>query len=319
MSIIDKNRLDLSSPNRFIQFQLWRDCEIGCKFCQNLGLENQNSKIDNIQFAIDTIRHNPIIKEYNEIGIIGGELFGKQLRDEKVRSKFFELVKLIAGSEQFKKFYLGTALIFKDLIDLFLVLEIFREHGKLDKVLICTSYDTIYRFNENSHKLWTFNMRTIHDFYPSVQLHVEIILTEDFCQKVIKHQFNPREFKTGMNCHIDYIEPMVNIPNISIEEYNRRLPNFLPKRKTFLEFLKFGKEKGIIDFSTFLSPNLHSDLYFIEQNGKPYVFDGRRKNNDQLLKNYCEILERPYYYSRYADSDRKLIDDVKIYKESTEC
>lgn len=319
MSDIDKNRLDLSSPNRFVQFQLWRDCEIGCKFCQNRGLKNQNSKIDNIQFVIDTIKNNRIIKEYNEIGIIGGELFGKQLRDEKVRSKFFELVKLIAGSEQFKKFYLGTALIFKDLIDLFLVLEIFREHKKLDNVLICTSYDTIYRFNENGYKRWSFNMKAIHDFYPSVKLHVEIILTEDFCQKVIKHQFNPREFAIGMNCHIDYIEPMVNIPNISIEEYNKRLPNFLPRRKTFLEFLKFGKEHGIIDFENFLSPNLHSDLYFIEQNGKPYVFDGRRKNNDELLKNYCEILERPYYYSRYADVDRKLIDDVKIYKESTEC
>ena len=104
---INENDLDLTSNNRFVQFQLWRDCDIGCEFCHNKGVVNCNSKIDNIRITIDLIKNNPTVQKYNEIGLIGGELFGKQLKDPKVKKEFLKLIKLIVSIDSFEKVYIG--------------------------------------------------------------------------------------------------------------------------------------------------------------------------------------------------------------------
>ena len=315
--IINESDLDLSNSRRFVQFQLWRDCDIGCEFCHNRGIGNKNSKIDNIDFVIDLINNNPTIKKFNEIGIIGGELFGKQLNDSKTKSHFIKLIKTIVNSH-FEKVYIGTALLYKDLSSLLETLEIFNNANKIDNVLICTSYDTIYRFkNVNSERLWDTNMRALRYLYPTLKLHVETILTEDFCQRVINDSFNIREFEKEYDCRIDFIEPTINLPNITIDEFNNRLPSFLPKRKTFLTFMRKCKETiSDFDWDGFLNPNLHSDLYFVEFNGKPFVFDGRRKKGDLLSEEFNVLLNRSFHYSRYSDVDKKLVDDALIFKES---
>lgn len=62
-------------------------------------------------------------------------------------------------------------------------------------ILICTSYDTIARFlTPKKLENWKTNMQWLHEKYPEIKVHTEIILTEDFMQKVLSGKFDIEKF-----------------------------------------------------------------------------------------------------------------------------
>ena len=317
---INKENLSLEDKNRFVQFQIWRDCPVGCEFCYNKNITPTVSKIENLKWIESLIENEPIVNEYNEIGLIGGETFSKELSDRSVREEFYGLIQLIISKMKegkVEKLYLTTSLIFKDNWNLLEVLEKFKEENLENKILICTSYDTKYRFkNENSLKFWENNILEIHRQYTKVPIHVETIITQDFCEKVLRGEFSITHFREKYDVHVDYIEASINDNSKTLEEFNRKLPGFLPERKTFFRFLDFVRLNNLVDWDSFFNYNLHSDLMFIEHKGERLVFDGRRKGNERLLKWYAtERLGRSLYTACYSDNYRSILEDVKAYKE----
>lgn len=315
--MIDKNLLDLKSDHRFVQFQLWRDCDCGCDFCYNKGLGNSD-KVKSLNFIIDKIKNDPIVSLYNEVGFIGGETFGKEL-SEDIKPLFFTLMKLVIEklkSNQFKKVYLTTALLFKDLSGLFQTIDLFKENNLIDKILICTSYDTKYRFkNENSKKLWENNMYRLHEAYPQLLIHTQTILTGNFINQVLSGNFNIVEFENKYQTSLDFIEPSCNTKDENIDDFNKKMPEFFPKRKDFIKFLHYIVENNQTDINRLLNPDLHSDLLFVEFDDQPYEIVGRRKNGDNTLVKYCEKLGRKIMFSRYFDVDKRLDQDVIMFRE----
>ena len=65
-----------------IQFELWPDCNTGCKFCYLNGTKRTTTKAEkqnNINDAINTLSNSEIMQDYNAVGLIGGEFFQGQL------------------------------------------------------------------------------------------------------------------------------------------------------------------------------------------------------------------------------------------------
>ena len=93
----------------FIQYELWKCCSIGCKFCCNKGQKDIN-KIDSLNFVLSKLE-DPEILNYDEIGFIGGEFFNNELKDNLVCDLFYKVFEKVA-SLHFNKIYITTSLIF---------------------------------------------------------------------------------------------------------------------------------------------------------------------------------------------------------------
>ena len=95
------------NDNKFIQFELWKDCSIGCKFCCNKGQPKIN-KMESIQYVMDILNSDEV-NDYNEVGFIGGEFFNGEI--ESVKDDFYKIFEKVA-SLNFDKIYITAALMY---------------------------------------------------------------------------------------------------------------------------------------------------------------------------------------------------------------
>ena len=150
----------VKNKNRFLQYEMWKDCHLGCKFCCNKGQKDLD-KVESLKFILEKM-NDPEVNDYNEIGFIGGEFFDREIADEKVKELFYKVFDRCAELVHqgiMTKVYFTTALIYD--MDKLLIpfLNHLREIGILDKCLLCTSYDIMYRFHtEERENLWKNNM-----------------------------------------------------------------------------------------------------------------------------------------------------------------
>ena len=134
--------------NNFVQFVLWHDCKNNCKFCHNKDFGDID-KSYSLDFVLSKIADLDTFKNYNELGFIGGEFFDDQLDDNEVRRKFYILLDKVVEhlkNNVITKFYVTTALMYSDHHHLKDFCDYVVENEIADKVLICTSYDSIGRF-----------------------------------------------------------------------------------------------------------------------------------------------------------------------------
>lgn len=293
----------------FVQFELWKDCSNGCKFCFNKG-QKDIDKITSIEFIMDKL-NDPMIKEYDEIGFNGGELFDKQLDDSNVEKKFYNMfdicIKLI-NEGYINKIYIASALLFDMKKHLIPFLDYANKNGILENLLLCSSYDLKYRFyTDDRKKLWQDNMIQLHQKYPTLKLHTEIILTGFFIDAVLNDEFNIQQFCDTYHTRIDYIEPSSGLYYYDIKDASKDLINFFPTKEQFMKFLnKTIIQKKEIDVNTFLSPELRSDKIYSLYNGKRYVMENRRKNKMQIPSDILNVK----YESGLIDTDMKMVDIV---------
>lgn len=312
----DLSDLDLKSNSRFVQFQLWRNCNCNCDFCYNKGLKDGDQLA--VLPAIYEKMQDPLIDHFNEIGLIGGELLGKQLDNDQARVWFYKILELIVHkikNGKCNKVYITSALLFKDKQNLIDFLFYIKENGVIDRFLLCTSYDTIYRFkNEHSEQLWVDNMNWLHDFWPELKTHTETILTNDFISKVLDNEFNIKEFEQRYHTKQNFIIPQCNSNVETKELFIKQLPNFLPERAKFIKFMHKIWAENQTAMHEFLNEQLHSDLLYLECGGYLYEFWGRRRF-PTLMDSYYRKLGRSFYHLGYADSPVKMEDDVRIFKD----
>lgn len=269
----------LENKNKFLQYELWKDCCIGCKFCCNKGQPDLN-KVESLQFVINKLDDEEVY-DYNEIGFIGGEFFNREIEDEQVKSLFYKMFEKLTKFDHIEKIYITTALIYDCNKLLFPFLTYLREIGILNKCLLCTSYDIAYRFyTEERKSLWKANVLKLHELYPELRLHTEIIVTQHFINAVLNDEFSITEFKKEFNTHVDYIEPGSGLFYIDKNECEKDIPGFFPTKESFVKFLaKTILQNKEIDPYTFCSMELRSSkLYYID-GGRRMVVDGRRSTN----------------------------------------
>lgn len=296
------------NPNHFIQFELWKDCSLGCKFCCNKN-QPKIDKIESLHYVLD-ILNSEEIKNYNEIGLIGGEFFNGELDNPEVYTLFNKILETISLLD-FDKIYITTALMF-DLTKFLNFVSILKNLKLIDKTLICTSYDTKYRFyTKEREELWKNNMKFLCKNFPELRVHTEIILTQSFINEVLENRFNICEFEKEFNTKIDFIEPSSGLGYYDKIEASNEMPDFFPTKSSFIQFLKKSIENNWINLDTFLSMELRSNkLYFIAD-GKRMVADNRREGDGK-----CPIPNAKVKYDTgFIDSNTSMSEVVREYKE----
>ena len=302
-------------PNNFIQYELWKDCKNGCKFCFNKGQPDVN-KIESLNYVLNLLQDEEDLKDYNEIGFIGGEFFDDQLKNPEVKALFYKLYdrcKELIDQGKMNKVYITTSLIFSPCDYLIPFLDYLRELGILKYCLLCTSYDLKYRFhNKQAKELWEANMILLHEKYPELNLHTEMIATGFFMKAVLDGEFDIIGFCDKFHTGIDYIEPGSGFYYYDKAACAKDLPDFFPTKETAIKFIK----KTIIDdksirADTFLSSDIRSDKIYNIYNGKRVIMCGRRKSNMTITLKDLDVK----YDIGMLDCDYKMIDLIKQLKD----
>lgn len=298
--------------SEFIQYELWKDCNNKCKFCFNKNQKDVN-KIESLNFVINNLLDKET-DNYNEIGFIGGEFFDGQLKNEEVKTlfyKLFEICKEKSDLNKLDKLYFTTSLIFdiSKNTDLIQFLDYLKELKLLNKSLLCTSFDLKYRFhNSKLLNYWTENMKFIHEQYPELKLHTEIIVTQFFIDAVLNNTFSITEFKRMYNTSLDYIEPASGFYYLDKESMSKDLPDFFPTKSSFIKFLKkVGIDSDEIELYKFLSMNTRSSTMYYTIDGKRFVIKNRRTNKENKFESSST---KAKYEIGLIDSDTKMIDIV---------
>ena len=309
--------------NNFVQFVLWHDCKNNCKFCHNKDFGDIDKNVS-LNFVHDKLIDSNTFSNYNELGFIGGEFFDDQLAIPSINSKFYDVcdtvVKLL-NEHTIDKFYITTALMYNDTKYLKQFCDYAIMKDIADKVLICTSYDTIGRFLQPCKlENWKNNMQFLHNEYPQLKVHTEIILTEDFMQKVLNGEFDISSFEREYATTIDYISPHIvdflhKAPEkTSKQSYNAFIPGFFPKRSTFINFMKSQilRENKIALFK-FLSNYIRADRLYTIANNQFYVIDNRRINDSAFCG--LEKTLNISFIDGYIDSDIQMEKDARALYE----
>ena len=286
----------------FIQYQLWQDCSNGCLFCSERCPKPSN-KAFNLGFITGCLGRDEV-KNYDEVGIIGGEIFDYQLDDPFIKNMFYTLLEKIC-SMHFKKIYIATNLIYDMNKHLVECLDFLRKQSVEDKVLICTSYDTKWRFTPETKELWHNNMLRLQKEFPDFHTHIEIILTGDFIDKVLSGEFDIPSFSKYYNSRIDYIEPASGMHYRDKEDLQKVCPNFFPTRKQFISFLmQECVKKKTVDIRCLISYQIRaSRIYHLDQ-GQYVCYEDRRQPGFRV---HCLDTTRKYELGM-IDTDESMED-----------
>lgn len=269
-----------------IQFELWPDCKTGCPFCYLNGTRRVTTlqeKINNVKDALKTLKNTELMQAYNAVGLIGGEFFQGQIAGLEAHwNELITYLSILLKENQIKEVWIASSLINIIQGDLIGVLYILSQTELLEdqRITLCTSFDTIGRFNYNfdgvtpeeieelakegivpgmldPDKLndWLAQIDFVRKNYTNVAIHVQVILTQDVIDKLIEDP-NYFDFITDRGCIIDFRYPSItraDCPTATvIEDYRSLLlthyQDFPPKffiesRASFLRFLSIYMEK----------------------------------------------------------------------------
>lgn len=313
---------------KFIQYELWKDCRNHCKFCYNYGQADKYTKTAALDYFLKKL-DDPEVDEYDEIGFIGGEFFDNQLEDSEVKNKFYKLFEKCAEKRKvgkLNKLYVTTALMFDPKPYLIPFIDYLKKLGLIDITLLCTSYDSKYRFrNHYKKELWEANMIMLYEMYPELTLHTEIIMTEFFMQEVIDDKFSITDFHNRFHTWIDYVHPQRWTSKLTKEQCHAILPDFFAHKDTLIKFLhKTVIEKHEINLDTFLAMNVRSDAFYCVYDGVDVSVKDRRnllESSEENIKDFCEKnielvpIVKKMDETGFIDSDLRMHDVVKQFKE----
>ena len=277
----------------FLQFELWKQCSMNCKFCYNNGIKFKRDKIKSMQQALEVINSEEINK-YDTIGFISGEFFNGEISSLEEHILFYKLINKIIDllkADKLKRCLITSSLMYSDNTKLIEFCDCLKEAHIENKFMICTSYDMIGRFDASKLKNWQTNMYLLKSLYPDLKLHVEMIVTEFFLKSILNDKLNLNDFKKKYNCEVDYIVPFIGYgkKHKTKQDLENILPGFFPRRETFLEFLSYVYENNIFSLQNlkdFININLHSDTVYMSFDDETVVkIDNRHKlENKDFIK-----------------------------------
>lgn len=290
-----------------IQFELWKNCTNGCDFCFNKGLpcstkEDKIRILKEVKYRLERLNY----EYYDKIGLIGGELFGNQLEDDEVFKEFYKLFELCIYLLQDKKINqinFTSNLLAKDNSRMYQILDLIKLSGLLNRFELCTSFDTKYRFKGN-FTIWHYNMLYVKQNYPELQTHIEILPTQDFCEKCLSGEFNYEWFKETYDSAIDYSDLNSGFYYKNKFEMEKEVPGFFPKRETFIKWVKKGLKENwfriedICNYDVFFN-----ELYMLDKTNH-FIQYIRHGHDEQMPYGRVE-------QSDYIDSNVLMYDDLQ--------
>lgn len=295
------------SQNKVVQFEIWSECNNICPFCylrKQMKILTNEQKIARIQTIIDYVSNDENMKQHDGVGIIGGEIFQGQLADPMVKAKWIELMKIInkrEEREEINNFWVASALLREDLTDCFDTIDCFTDKSK---VLLCTSYDTVGRFiNEEQKQLWFKNIGIIREKYPDIKLHSQIVCTQHFIEDVLNETFKIEEIRQKYKMRIDLSDPWVGYYYKTKQEFEEKNPNFFPKRKDFIKFIRYLHNNTTMNLEWLFSGEWFAETLFTEVEGELKMITNRHLRQSDLP---LDIAEK----SGYIDSNINMRDDV---------
>ena len=127
-------------------------------------------------------------------------------------------------------------------------------------------------------------MLYIRKEYPELQVHIEILPTQDFCEKCLSGEIDILELKTKYGAAIDYSDLNSGFSYKDKFEMEKSVPGFFPQRDTFIKWLITGyaknwfKQKDICNY----------DIFFNEL----YMLNNKRQLVQYIREGHCKQL--PY-------------------------
>ena len=305
-----------------LQFELWEQCGSGCSFCY-LGNQNKftpdDIKLHSLQETLKMISdESKFTKEgYEVISYLGGEFFQGQLQNPDVRNTFFKLMNKTAdllNDGLIKAVWIYATMTIGDQKDLYDTLDLFK---KKDGLWILTSYDTIGRFHtDKMFKVWDENMKKIHLMYPEIRFNITTILTEDFCPKYLNDEISFQKMMNEYYCSFFFKQCGKPDTYKTKQEMNNAIPNFFPKRKTFLDFLiKFRKTENEEMWAKLFNLYYRADTLYRNQNDKEHLMEKNIRDKtkgyeyDPSSGNYVNKCGHMNTYQAYIDSDECCVCD----------
>ena len=201
-------------------------------------------------------------------------------------------------------------LLAEDNSKMYQILDLIKLSGLLNRFELCTSYDTKYRFKENL-TIWHKNLLYIKENYPDLQTHIEILPTQDFCEKCLSGEFDYNTFKEMYQSAIDYSDLNSGFYYKDKFEMDKEVPDFFPKRSTFLKWVKRGlvenwfKIEDICNYNVFFN-----ELYMLDKTN--HFIQYIRHGHDEQMP-YGIINQ-----SDYIDSDVPMYKDLEMLKQMDE-
>lgn len=299
----------------FLQFELWKQCSVGCKFCYNKGIKFKRNKIDSLTFVIHKLLSEEADK-YDKIGLIAGEIFNGELSTDTEKDLFYKLIDILIEKIYSKKVIqvlITSSMIYKDNSEFLKFCEYLKNKNVLESFMICTSWDTIGRFDDEKLKNWNFNMKNTNSLYPELKLHVETILTQAFIESIMNNTFDLLQFKKEYNCTVNYLLPFTGYGKIykTKQDLESKLPGFFPLRSTFIKFLRYCYINEILtkqEIYDLNNINLHSDTVYCTFDDETITkIDNRHKNE------YLSYVNCQYNVGGYLDSDIHPRVDIEMF------
>lgn len=292
----------------FLQFELWKDCNNKCKFCFNDNSKTDvKSKIERLDFVskeLETLNGN-----IKKVGFIGGEFFDNQLDDDLLLNKFISLLNTALSNKQIEQVLITTSLIYENTKWLSYVLHYLIN---TEKLMICTSWDTKYRFHTQKDELiWENNVKWLHTAYPQINVHVEICPTQWHIDDVLNNKFNIKEFEKYYNVVVDYTDLNSGFNYKDKYSFQKDVPGFFPKRDDFLKFLQKVYIEDQATKDKFLNFENMSTLLWMDDGYGYRLFKGYRGPVDGVSVDETYSLP-PMHENKsdYIDSHVRMRKDV---------
>lgn len=295
--------------NKFLQFELWKDCNNKCAFCfNNNSATSVQRKIDRIKFVLNELK-NKKYEDIERIGFIGGEFFDGQLATEELQNLFIELLNTALDRANVKQVLITTSFLFTDFTSLETTLRGLHDTSKL---MICTSWDTKYRFKQEwSELLWEKNLTWVQKHFRDIKIHVEVLPTQFHIESVLAGKFNILDFENKYNVRVDYTDLNSGFNCKDKYEFQEKVPGFFPKRSDFLKFLVKVYTEGQATPDKFLNFANMSTLLWMECDGEYHLFIGYRGPVDGVTVNRAYPLPPMHENtSDYIDSHVRMRKDV---------
>lgn len=247
---------------------LWNNCNNNCKFCfmkhnhhDNKFLSDEN-KEKSLKLALDVL-NSPDYIDGSHVLIVGGELFDNKFPDHLEKSFFTFLDTIVSYmvSGKIDLLYVNTNLIYKDLNYLYYLLNNINKHNLFERLKFTTSYDLYGRFIEDRKETVENNLKQLLIDFPNINIVANMILTKQFCEKVLNKEFSVKEF-------IDTYKVKVNtIPYIILHEEMAASRDLIYKTLLFLDKEIPGYLKAYVD-----NVALEQEKLLYEYDGEKYVY-----------------------------------------------
>ena len=164
------------------EFIVWHNCTNQCDFCWQCKKQDKTAFLNHIEM-IAAIRatEEKILNEVNDgddVLLVGGEILNSynELSDYELH-RLLNLCASLIKKDRIRYLYINTNLIYGNRKNLTYLLDLF--NGIEDRLKFTTSYDVYGRFKSNDkYDLWVDNMIYIRDFYPNINMVVNIIITK---------------------------------------------------------------------------------------------------------------------------------------------